>query len=123
MTAYGESLREGWGTFDHIVNLFRYENGMSGVFSYSSYLPSHGNHFTIQGTEGTLQVLPDKILFVNSVGEKRELHVEKADPHRQMWLSIARGEKAPFSFSDAMNVQRVYDWMEQSVNRTARAKE
>lgn len=86
--ATGKKLREGYGQFDHVVMLFHYANGSTGMLSHSSYLSSDQNHFTIYGCAGTIVVEP-KQLLVRKHGEvARAIALPEEDANVNMWHAL-----------------------------------
>ncbi|MEP7189840.1 MAG: Gfo/Idh/MocA family oxidoreductase, partial [Roseiflexaceae bacterium] len=62
LDATGRQLRNEYGDYDHIAALFQYGQGVTGMLSYSSYLPPGRNHFHIHGTSGVITVEQERLI-------------------------------------------------------------
>lgn len=119
MYAVGQTFREEMGKYDHILTMFRYPNGATGVFSHSAFLACSKNYFYVRFTEGSLYVYGDKLVLEHKGGETEEVNVAEGDSYRAMWEDLARiiakKETLPFTSQDAKDCVRVLDAVEQSI--------
>ena len=115
LLAHGRTLREGYGKYDHIQTMFKYRDDMCGTFSYSSYLPAHENRFVIRGTEGTLQVLDNKLRLELAGRETQDIAFSESNAYRDMWMALVKGGEPRFSLEDAAHAERLFEAMQHSI--------
>lgn len=119
MYAVGQNFREEMGKYDHILTMFHYPNGATGVFSHSAFLACSKNYFYVRFTEGSLYVYGEKLVLEHKSGEIEEINLAEGDAYRAMWEDLARiianKEKLPFTSQDAKDCVRVLDAVEQSI--------
>ena len=119
MYAVGQSFREEMGKYDHILTMFHYPSGATGVCSHSAFLACSNNYFYIRFTEGSLYVYGDKLVLEHKNGGTEELNTAEGNTYRAMWMELARivsgHGKLPFTAQDAKNCVRVLDAVEQSI--------
>jgi len=97
--ASGRSLRSGFGAYDYILMNFSYENGLKGIFSFSSYMPAYSNCFNIRGTKGSISVGPSGFTITIPSKETQEIAIKPVNPNTFMWkhlLASMRNQTEPY---------------------------
>lgn len=119
MYALGRTLREGMGKYDHILSVFKYNNGLSGAFSHSAYLGCNKNFFNIRFTDGSMYVESDKITVENKSGGIEVINVGEGDLYEIMWQKLAdiinAGGKPLFTSEDSKNGIKILDAVDKSI--------
>jgi predicted dehydrogenase len=87
--ATGKKLREEYGQFDHVMMLFHYANGSTGMLSHSSSLSSDQNHYTIYGTEGTIVVERTQLLVRKHNEVARAIELPEEDSSMNLWRALS----------------------------------
>jgi myo-inositol 2-dehydrogenase/D-chiro-inositol 1-dehydrogenase len=106
LRAWGQSLRDGFGEYDHVSIAFEYESGLLGYFSHSAYLGGRRNYFTIRGSDGLIHVADHEAVIEPKRGHIEHLPPDQTSSHAHMWRLLAtaaqNGDVAPYSTSDAL---------------------
>lgn len=88
VAATGRRLRPEYGEYDHIATLFQYDQGVTGMLSHSSYLPSVGNHFQIYGTNGVITVEQDRLTVQQRRRTARSVELPEENAYINMWRAL-----------------------------------
>jgi predicted dehydrogenase len=88
LDATGRQLRPEYGDYDHIAAVFQYEQGVTGLLSYSSYLPPSRNHFHIYGTNGVITVEQERLIVEQRGEPAREVALPKEHAYSNMWHAL-----------------------------------
>ncbi len=88
VSATGRKLRAGYGEYDQVSMLFGYENGMTGMLSHSTCLPTLQNHFHIHGSDGVISVDADSILVERQGQPARQIPMPPENRRAPMWQAI-----------------------------------
>jgi scyllo-inositol 2-dehydrogenase (NADP+) len=88
LDATGRQLRPQYGDYDHIATLFQYGQGVTGMLSYSSYLPPGRNHFHIYGTSGVISVDQERLIVEQRGQPARVVELPKENAYVNMWHAL-----------------------------------
>jgi len=88
--ASGESLRDEFGTYDHVLAQFGYNTQLHGTFSHSGYLSESRNYFIIRGTTGLIVVDGNKLIIERGDGTSQTVEIEPYQIHELMWAHFAK---------------------------------
>ena len=118
MYAVGQTFREEMGKYDHILTMFRYPNGATGVFSHSAFLACSKNYFYVRFTEGSLYVYGINWCWsIKAVKRKRSMWRRGFLPRNVGGLGPDHRQegKASFYLSRCQRLRTVLDAVEQSI--------
>ncbi len=73
VTAAGKNYRKEHGEYDLINMLFEYENGLTGLWTYSGFLGGRQNYYFIRGTEGLIKFEYNKFTIEKKTGGSQEI--------------------------------------------------
>jgi predicted dehydrogenase len=90
VSASGKQLRPEYGEYDHVVMIFQYGNGVTGVLSHSSYLPPLQNHFYVYGTQGVITVAWERLVVKKQDQSERVIELPSENAYQNMWRALAR---------------------------------
>jgi len=99
VAAAGRQLRPEYGEYDHIAALFQYGQGVTGILSYSIYLPPERNHFHVYGTNGVITVERDQLVVEQRGQSARNIELQQENAYVNMWCALHQAfEKQRDSF-------------------------
>lgn len=87
--AGSKKFRPGYGAYDQVTMLFRYEHGLIGMLSHSDCMFEAQNHFHVHGTEGVISWSPERIIIQKPDQAARSLNLPVENPYTNMWQAIA----------------------------------
>ncbi|MFO7782786.1 MAG: Gfo/Idh/MocA family oxidoreductase [Spirochaetia bacterium] len=123
LRAWGNNFRPGFGEFDHVSTLFRYESGLTGFFSHSAFLGGRRNYFTIRGTEGLIHIDETGPFLESKRGTRENIPTDPESPHEQMWRALAdaaaAGAPAPYTLEHAARDLSLLEHIGASLHRNA----
>ncbi len=90
VAATGRQLRAEYGEYDHIVTMFQYRGGITGMLSHSSCLPAVQNHFLVYGTAGVLVVERNRIVVQKPDQPERVVELPEENAYVNMWRALHR---------------------------------
>lgn len=88
VTATGRKLREGYGDFDQVTMFFTYDNGVTGIFSHSAYLPPAKNYFYLHGTTGAIIVEPKRLVIETGGQPARVVDLPPEHAYTNLWQAL-----------------------------------
>ncbi len=89
-----KKFRPGYGTYDQVAMLFRYESGLIGMLSHSDCLFEAQNHFHVHGTNGIMSWTPERIVIQKPDQPTRSIDLPTENPYTNMWQAIATAWQA-----------------------------
>lgn len=99
VAATGRRLRPEYGAYDHVAALFQYTEGVTGMLSYSNYLPAAHNYFHVYGTTGVMVVERERIVVKTPDQAERVVELPVENAYVTMWHALLRAfreERDPF---------------------------
>jgi scyllo-inositol 2-dehydrogenase (NADP+) len=124
LDATGRQLRPEYGDYDHIAVLFQYGQGITGVLSYSSYLPPGRNHFHIYGTSGVITVEQERLIVEQRGQPARVIELPKENAYISMWRALHQAfveHRDPFYTPEkALNDVAILEAIEQAIKTGGR---
>jgi predicted dehydrogenase len=123
--ASGQRLRPDYGDYDHIAALLRYERGVVGMLSYSSYLPPGHNHFHIYGTGGTIAVERDRLVVASQGKPPQAIGLPEEHTHVVMWRAMLQalheGRDPAYAPGHALRDVAILEAIDQAIRTDGRA--
>jgi predicted dehydrogenase len=89
VTASGRKLREGYGEYDHVITFLQYANGLTGVLSFSQWMPPMQSHFHIHGASGIVVVESDRLVVQKKDVLEHIIPLPGGDGRSAMWRAFA----------------------------------
>ncbi len=119
VSASGRQLQPEYGEYDHVAMMFHYRNGMVGMLSHSTYLPTLHNFFHIHGTAGVITVETDRFV-VQALGQPpKTIPIPAENSYNSMWQALARALQAntePYYTSQkAVNDVAILEMVDRSI--------
>ncbi len=117
--AIGKKMREEMGAYDHILTTMNFNNGFSGVFSHSDFLPSGGNNFILHFEKAVVTVVGNgyEIQRVNQEIEK--VNFTARTLHKKMWSELfddfTQNRESEFSLSLGLTSLKILESIEESL--------
>lgn len=99
VAATGRKLQPEYGEYDHVAALLQYPHGVTGMLSYSSYLPTAQNHFIVYGTAGVIVVERERMTIERPGQPAQVVALPPEDAQQRMWQALEqafRTQTAPF---------------------------
>ena len=90
VSASGKQLRPEYGEYDHVVMMFQYSNGVTGILSHSSYLPPLQNHFYVYGTQGVITVAWERLVVKKQAQPERIIELPSENVYQNMWQALVK---------------------------------
>jgi predicted dehydrogenase len=87
--ANGRKIRQGYGEFDHVLAFSQYADGMSGLLSFSQWMPAC-QRFTIHGTSGIADVTSNAMRVSITGQDERVVALPAEDGRMAMWSAFER---------------------------------
>ena len=88
VVATGRKLQPEYGEYDHIAAQLQYPHGVTGMLSYSSYLPTAQNHFIVYGTAGVIVVERERMTIERPDQPAEVVTLPPEDAHSNMWYVL-----------------------------------
>ena len=88
VAATGRKLQPEYGEYDHVAVLFQYPHGVTGMLSYSSFLPTAQNHFIVYGTTGVIVVERERMTIERPDLPAQVVVLPSEDAHSSMWHAL-----------------------------------
>ena len=123
VSASGRKLREGYGEYDQVAAFMRYDNGLTGMLSFSQWMPPMQSHFHIHGTRGIL-VFEPRQLIIQVLGQPdRVIGLPEGDGRMAMWRAIAAaftgGADPHYTLKRALNDVALLEAIDRSIKQSA----
>lgn len=123
--ASGESLRDEFGTYDHILAQFGYNTKLHGTFSHSAFLSESRNYLNFRGTTGLIAVDGNNLVIERGEGKSTTIEIAPYEIHELMWnhfaQCIAENREPSYTYSQGFGDLSVLFAMDRSIQSGARA--
>jgi len=89
VTASGRKLRPDYGAYDQVTALLEYPGPVTGLLSYSQFMPPMQSHFHVHGSAGIIVVESDRLVVQRHNQAGRVVTLERSDGRMEMWRAFA----------------------------------
>jgi len=124
LDATGRRLRPEYGEYDHIAVLFQYARGVTGMLSFSSYLPPGRNHFHIYGTGGVIAVEQERLIVEPHDRPARVVELPDENAYISMWHALRQAfveQRDPFYTAEkALQDVAILEAIDQAIKKGGR---
>ena len=102
--ATGRQLRPEYGEYDHVVTLFQYASGASGVLSHATALSPAQNLYHIHGSRGAIVVERNCLVIDRGDESPRRIELPNENPRVNLWQTMVHAWQA--GAEPAYNLER-----------------
>lgn len=124
VAATGQNLRPEYGDYDQITALFQYAGDVSGMLSFSNYLPQLNNHFYVYGTAGMMIVEERRVVLKKLDQPDRVVDLAGEQAQTSMWHALAQAfqeQREPFYTAEkALNDVAILEAISQAIKSRER---
>lgn len=118
--ATGKNLRSELGEYDFIVINFIYDNNVTGVFSFGSFMESSKNREVTFFENASVESTDYGLEIAYKDGTTEKVQLNEINHHKVMWSELyanyVSNEDSRFSSNDASNTMKLFDAISTSID-------